>query len=222
MTTKDNIILIQIVNDGSVSRFLEITPAFEDTDKNQYLTIDKDNNISWSSIDNSLNILSNNRLLGTNIYYDNGRIGIGRSPLFNYRMDLAIPKDSLMTAFHIGDGKYGFSLGNGAHTGFIPEIIGVGSGENDTGLYFVGIAGNDISSNIPLIVIDGRSTYGTKLKNRPIFGITSGEYDNYVIEVDFNGNLITKHDIILENKSLKETIKSLQSQIDEIKNSLMK
>jgi len=217
MTIKDNIILVQITSDGSISRYVEITPPFQDTDKNQYLTLDKDNNVFWSIVDLSLNILTNNRLLETNIYYDKGRIGIGRSPLFNYRMDLAVPKNSLMTAFHIGDGSFGFSLGNGTYDGFLPEIIGIGSDELNAGLYFVGIAGNDISSNIPLVIIDGRSTYNTKLKNRPILGITSGDYSNYVVEINFKGELIANTDIILENKSLKETIKNLQNQIDELK-----
>lgn len=216
---KDKILLTQIIKDGSISKFVELSPPSKSTIENQYLTLDKDNNVFWTplSIDSSLNILVNNKLLNTDIYYTYGRVGIGRSPLHNYKIDIAIPKDSLMTAFHIGDGTHGFSLGNGTSKGFIPEIIGIGSNELDSGLYFVGIAGNDNSSNIPLIIIDGRSTYNTRLKNRPIFGITSGNYDHYDIEVCHNGNLIIKQDIIFENESLKEIIKNLQFEIAELK-----
>lgn len=143
-------------------------------------------------------------------YSDNHRVGLGRFPLFNYQLDIAIPKDTLMTAVHIGDGSYGFSMGNGTTSGFIPEIIGVGSDQNDAGLYFVGIAGNNQPSNIPLVIVDGRSTYNTSLSNRPIFGITSAKYTEYKLLVDQEGNLKIAGDLIIENKSLKSRINKLE------------
>ena len=221
----NNILLTQIVTDNSSFKFKEIIPGYSYSNKNQVLTIDENGNICWNVIDSSIKILANNRFLETDIYYEKGRIGLSRFPLFNYKVDIAIPKDSLLTAFHIGDGSFGFSMGNGTKHGFIPEIVGIGSNENDAGLYFVGIAGNDISSNIPLIVLDGRDSYNNKLHNRPIFGITSGNYDKYALLLDasnnlnINGNIITS-DIIIENKSLLEIIKNLQIQLEELKSKI--
>jgi hypothetical protein len=157
-----------------------------------------------------------------NVSYDEGRIGIGRAPLHKYRIDLAIPKNDTVTAFHIGDGTYGFSMGNGTKQGFIPEIIGVGSDETDTGLYLVGIAGNDVSSGVPLILFDGRSTYNTPLTNRPIFGVTSGNYNEYVLLVDEKGNIdirgdISVNDVKINGLSLIDMIVDLQKQINDLR-----
>lgn len=211
MDNNGNIILNQIVIDNSLFSFKEIIPLYEYSDNPQTLIKYQDGSISWCSIDLSLNLVINNRFKDTDIYYDNGRIGLGRLPLFNYKVDIAVPKNTLMTAFHIGDGSFGFSMGNGTTSGFIPEIIGIGSDENDAGLYLVGIAANDISSNIPLIILDGRNSGGLKLTNRPILGITSGIYNEYSVLINANG------DIILNGISLLETIAYLQRQINGLK-----
>lgn len=218
-----NILLNQILVDNSSFSFKECIPSFNSNNKFPlYLSINKNNDISWLSIDYSLNIIVNNRIKDTNIYYADGRVGLGRYPLFNYKVDIAVPKNTLMTAFHVGDGSYGFSLGNGTTDGFLPEIIGISSKENDAGLYFVGIPGNDKISNIPLIAIDGRSFFGDRLCNRPIFGVTSADYYNYDLLLDASSNLkvrgnISVYDVILNNVSLIKIIKGLQEQINELK-----
>jgi len=134
-------------------------------------------------------VIINNKLKGTNIYYNDDRIGIGRAPMHMYKFDVEVPENMLMTAFHIGDGTYGFSMGNGTSNGFLPEIIGMGSDENDAGLYFLGRAGNNLSSNIPLIIIDGRNRSNNFLTNRPIFGVTSANYNEYELIINHNGNV---------------------------------
>lgn len=218
-----NILLHQIIIEGSSFSFKEVIPYYNpEINKTQVLAINQDKNLLWSPIDLCINLIVNNKFKDTNIYYDDGRIGIGRSPLFNYKVDVAIPKDTLMTAFHIGDGSFGFSMGNGATSGFIPEIIGIGSNENDTGLYFVGIAGNNKASNVPLLIMDGRNAYNEKLNNRPIFGITSGDYLNYSVLLDASNNLKVKEniyaaDVMLNNISLIKIIEELQGQINELK-----
>jgi len=222
MNNNGNILLNQITADSSLHMsFKEIIPSYSEGSNPQILTKNKDD-IFWSCVDLSLNVIVNNRFQDTNIYYDNGRLGLGRYPLFNYRVDLAIPKNTLMTAFHIGDGSFGFSMGNGTVEGFLPEIIGIGSDENDSGLYFVGIAGNKKSSNIPLIILDGRNAYGKKLNNRPIIGITSGDYEKYTVLVDASNNLIVNgninaNDIIVNNISILKIIQNLQEQINTLK-----
>lgn len=215
MEKKNNILLYQFVETGNI---VEVIPEHRDAINNtKCLALDGSANLFWINLDTSLNLIIENRFRDTSIYYDNGRIGIGRFPMFNYQVDLAIPKDKRMTAFHIGDGTYGFSLGNGANEGFIPEIIGIGSDQNDAGLYFVGVAGNDVSSNIPLIIFDGRDTYGESLTNRPIFGVTSAKYHEYIMVLDNNGDLNLLGDIILENKSLKTIINNLIEDISILK-----
>jgi len=183
MDNKGNIILHQLIPDGSNFTFKELIP---------------------------------------NVCYDDGRIGIGRFPMYKYRFDLAIPRNDTVTAFHIGDGTYGFSMGNGTTEGFVPEIIGVGSDETDAGLYLVGIAGNDVSSNIPLILFDGRSTYNTPLTNRPILGVTTGNYNEYVLSIDSQGNIniqgdISVNDVKINGSSLIDMLIDLQKQINELK-----
>lgn len=217
-----NIVLNQIIVDNSSFSFKEIIPTFNFEDKTQVLVRQDSSIFLWMPLDLSLNIIVNNKFKGTNIYYDSERIGVGRLPLHNYKVDIAVPKDTLMTAFHVGDGSFGFSMGNGTTSGFVPEIIGSGSDENDAGLYFVGIAGNEKSSNVPLILLDGRSFYNTKLKERPIFGVTSANYSEYSILLDASDNLnikgnITLKDVIINNISLKQIIKELQEQIDDLK-----
>ena len=210
-----NLLLYQFL-DKSIQ---EIVPTFDNENSDtKYLSRDKDGDICWLSLDTSLNIIVDNKFKDTIIYYSNdNRIGVGRFPLFTYKIDIAVPKNTMMTAFHIGDGSFGFSMGNGTTQGFIPEIIGIGSDENDTGLYFVGIAGNDIGSNVPLIIVDGRSYHNNPLKNRPIFGITSSNYNEYKLLVKQNGDLELSGDIILENLSLKARIARLEEDVNYLK-----
>lgn len=182
-------------------------------------------------------IVQNDRIGNTEIFYKDGKIGISRLPLHTYKFDIAVPENTLMTAFHVGDGSYGFSMGNGTSQGFIPEIIGMGSDENDAGLYFLGKAGNQLESNIPLIVMDGRSVTNSSLRNRPIFGVTSGDYNSYKMLVDQKGRLgvgrvpeiykvevagsIQADDLVLGDISVKaliDVIKDHEKEIDNLKN----
>lgn len=215
-----NIVLNQIIVDNSIFSFKEFIPIRESNDELQTLVINKDLSIYWTSFDLSTNIIVDNRFKDTSIFYDNGRLGVGRFPLYNYKVDIAVPQNTLMTALHIGDGSFGFSMGNGTNTGFIPEIIGIGKGENDAGLYFVGVAGNNEESNVPLILIDGRNTFGRKLTNRPVFGVTSADYSNYMILVDASGKMNVKEDIIINNESLLKMIRDLQAQIKELRDKI--
>jgi len=219
-----NLLLNQINRSDNKNLFLKETiPLFDDNrDTVKQLSRDIEGNIFWMTLDFSLNILTNNKFKDTNIYYDNGSVGLGRSPLFNYKFDIAVPKNTIMTALHIGDGSFGFSMGNGTTVGFVPEIIGMGSDENDAGLYFVGIAGNNTPSNIPLIILDGRNTYNNKLTNRPILGVTSANYDKYNLLLDAKGNLIingnlTIKDVIIQNRSLINIIDKLEKEIEDLK-----
>ena len=210
---KNNILLHQFIDNNIV----EIIPHLKESKSIKYLS-NKEGTISWIELDISLNIIINNKFKDTNIFYsDDGRIGINRFPLHNYKIDIAVLKNTLMTALHIGDGSYGFSMGNGTVEGFIPEIIGLGSNENDAGLYFIGIAGNNKSSEIPLVIIDGRSVFNTSLKNRPIFGITSANYTDYKLLLTQEGDLKIAGDIILKNKSLKSIINRLEQDILKLK-----
>jgi hypothetical protein len=211
MNNNGNILLTQIIVENSLNTFKEFVPVYDSSCNSQTLIRQLDGNIRWLNIDLSLNILVNNKFLGTDIYYDKGRIGLGRQPLRNYKVDIEVSSNKIITAFHVGDGSYGFAMGNGTTDGFVPEIIGIGSNENDAGLYFVGIAGNDVSSNVPLILLDGRNFGGTKLTNRPILGITSGNYNEYSVLIQSNG------DIILNGLSLLEILADYQKQINDLK-----
>jgi hypothetical protein len=168
-------------------------------------------------IDVSMNIMKDGKLSDTDIYYDNGRVGIGRKPLYTYMLDIAVPKNKVMTSLHFGDGSCGFSLGNGTLSGFIPEIIGMGSDEDDAGLYFLGVTNNDEGS-VPLVIIDGRTKQG-QLKNRPILGITNCSYDDYRVLVDNMGN-VTANDFLINNISLYERIKNLEQELQKLKTHL--
>lgn len=200
-------IIINRIASGTIKEAIPYMPNHD----NLYLTLNKDKELRWNqdikysfneglsvtntngllcidvSIDNR--VIINEKIKDTNIHYKNGRIGLGRAPMYSYMFDIGVPENSITTAFHIGDGKYGFSMGNGTSQGFIPEIIGMGSDENDAGLYLIGRAGNDISSNIPLIIIDGRNHIHKEVTNRPIFGITNSKYAEYDFLVNNKGQV---------------------------------
>jgi len=182
-----------------------------------------------ASIDTRL--IVDDKIKGTNIHYSDGRVGIGRGPLYTYKFDIAVPHNTLMTAFHVGDGVYGFSMGNGTNQGFVPEIIGMGSDENDAGLYFIGRAGNNLPSSIPLIIMDGRNNHHEKINNRPLFGITNSDYQNYKFIIDYDGHTkihgnVIASDFILDSsvsfKDLLEIIIEQKTQIDILKDKLSK
>jgi len=86
----------------------------------------------------------------------------------------------------------------------------------------LGIAGNNIASDTPLIILDGRNAYGKKLDNRPVLGITSGDYNNFNVLVNYSGNVkingeLDTKDVILNGVSLSEKINELQEQIEVLK-----
>jgi len=245
-----NIILHQIyVEDSSIS-FKEVFPIFDASIFPQnILSIDLSGNLFWTRFPEFpqipeipvFDIMEDDHIRSTNIFYKDGRIGISRPPLQNYKFDIAVPPDTLMTAFHVGDGKSGFSMGNGTSQGFIPEIIGMGFDENDAGLYFLGKSGNNIESEIPLIIMDGRDAGHGPLRSRPIFGITSGDYTKYKFLVDQNGNIgigkipqiykmevsgsVEAEDFVIDGLSMKallDVVKEHQKEIDTLKNIILK
>jgi hypothetical protein len=216
-TNNQNIILNQIkfIDDNSFT-FNEVIPFFKDSIPDYSLSLDFSLNLYWSKyipplefekgngiiltkksnkliIDVSLNldtsILIDNKIKNTEIYYKDGKVGISTLPRFTYKFDIAVPSNKLTTAFHVGDGSYGFSMGNGTDSGFLPQILGIGSDENDAGLYLLGKSSNNLDSEVPLIIIDGRNSYNGKLEHRPILGITSGDYSNYKFIIDQFGRI---------------------------------
>jgi len=250
-----NILLYQINSEGTDVSFKETIPIFDSSlFPQKILSIDSSGNIFWLNFPAfpetpqivqipeipeipEFHVIEDDRIRETEIYYYNGRVGISRLPLLNYKFDIAVPQDTLMTAFHVGDGKHGFSMGNGTTQGFIPEIIGMGSDENDAGLYLLGKGGNNLPSSIPLIIIDGRNAAHEKLSNRPILGITSGDYLSYKLIVDHEGRVgvgkipeiykmevvgaVQADDFIIDNlsvKSLMNEVNELQKEIDRLGN----
>jgi len=228
-----NIILNKI--DGS--SFREISPILpEFIEFPLILCLDSNGKLYWNNRvkENSVEIYSSH--FNPEFFYKEGRIGLGREPLFNYKFDLAVSENTLSTAFHIGDGRYGFSMGNGTEIGFLPEIIGMGSSEEDAGLYFIGRAGNSIPSDIPLIIIDGRNSADEELINRPILGITSANYKKYKVLIDQKGNVgigkkpeiykmevdgeISATDFIIRGISIIDIIQEYQDEIKELKNKI--
>jgi hypothetical protein len=197
--------------------------------------MDSSGRLFWSSKNETESIVEF-RDVHSGLFYKDERIGIGREPLYTYKFDIAVSENSIETAFHIGDGRYGFSMGNGTNDGFLPEIIGMGEGENDAGLYFIGRAGNSLSSDIPLIIIDGRNSADEELKNRPILGITSADYRNYKLVIDQNGNVgigkkpeiyrmevngkIGAADFIIKGISIAEIIQEYRGEIEQLKNEI--
>ena len=214
MNNEGNIILAQIIDDiGTIRKTKELIP--ENTNKAllQSLVKDQNDKIYWSPLTTGSMGPPGQTL---NVYNNKGRVGIGRMPLHGYKLDIDTEQNKKTTALHIGDGVHGFSLGNGTDSGFLPEIIGVGKDENDAGLYFVGIAGNNKESNIPLIVFDGRNMYAKQLTNRPIFGVISENYNEFDFLIDSEKNVHVK-DIILENQSLLQIINELREEIKLLK-----
>lgn len=195
---------------------LEIVPEVRESKPKYLLSIDNEENIFWGKIldppelkngkgilirkegngiviDTSINlefdIIKNGRIRDTEIYYKEGKIGLGILPRLTYKFDISIPPNTLTTAFHVGDGSFGFSIGNGTSSGFLPQILGMGSDENDAGLYLLGKSGNDEESEIPLIVIDGRNNRNLPHESRPILGVTNGNYLNYNFIIDQYGRV---------------------------------
>ena len=172
------------------------------------------------------------KFIGTeNIYYINDNL-----------FEIFLPENYLKTGLHIGNEKYGFSFGNGTTQGFIPQIIGMGSDDNDPGLYFIGKSKDKDKSNIPVVVIDGRDQNNNPIENRPIFGITNNGINskfkflvdqfgkvgigkipkNFKLEVE---GTISANDVIVDGystKDLLDIIKNQQEQIDELKTILLK
>lgn len=223
MKEHGNIILNQILSTENSFTVKEIIPGYVHSDTPKFLIKQGENKIFWGDLDLSLNLIINSIFENKNIYYDNGRIGVGRYPLFSYTIDIAVPVNSTETALHVGDGSFGFSFGNGTNDGFIPEVIGIGSDETCAGLYFIGVAGNNNKSQTPLIVMDGRNYLGKKITNRPIFGVTSNNYNDYSLTIDSSENLIVPKNILtsniyINNMSLLDTIHDLQKQITELRN----
>jgi hypothetical protein len=220
-----NIVVNQITIKGT---FKEVIPLLPDPSIENTLIRDEKGNLMWKPYISTQQpikysdskIIVNGKIKDTNIHYENGRIGIDRKPLLNYKFDIAVPPNKLMTAFHVGDGKYGFSMGNGTNNGFVPEIIGMGSSEEDAGLYFIGRAGNALPSNIPLIVLDARSVYNDSVSNRPILGIKTGRKNVLILDhqkMEIDGVIKAKDFIIDSSISLKDLISIIIEQKIEIK-----
>ena len=244
-----NIILNQIIVEDNKLSFREVVPQFDPSlFPDKILSIDSSGNLLWVKFPPfpeipqqqpipEFHIVEDNRIKETDIFYKDGKVGISRIPLLNYKFDISIPKNTLMTGLHIGDGSFGFSMGNGTRDGFIPEIIGMGSDENDAGLYFLGKAGNNLSSDIPVIIVDARNASHEPITNRPIFGITSGDYLKYKLILDSEGRLglgkypeiykmevdgvVMAEDFLIGDLSLKaliDVVKEIQEEINTLKN----
>lgn len=217
---------------------MEDSPILPDENINfpLYLCMDSDGKLFWSSekiheqiqeeiqkeiLEPVVSFKSPTSDFFKGLFYKDGRIGVGREPLYTYKFDIAVSENSISTAFHVGDGRFGFSMGNGTNNGFLPEIIGMGASEEDAGLYLIGRAGNSLPSEIPLIIIDGRNSADEKLKNRPILGITSADYRNYKLIIDQKGNIevdgkISAIDFIIGGISIAEEIEQLKIKIENL------
>lgn len=232
MAIDKNILLNQFIGKKNKLTIHELEPTFSNEQKDvKFLTFEND--VQWSSINGSNNLIitkdgsgditldvSIDAFSGTEMYFSNGQIGVGRYPLFNYKVDIGVPENTRMTAMHIGDGTFGFSLGNATDTGFLPQIIGIGSDEDDAGLYFLGKTTIDLSSNIPLIIFDGRDASNEALTNRPIMGISSGSYTEYKFLIDQTGNVKVDGNINAKNITIldsSDNIQDLRQEIEDLK-----
>lgn len=210
---KNNILLHDIQTDGSTKKINEVVPTGSnsrpdallgridssycwfvpnDIEASTNISLEKKGNtiyISASFPETKYSIFDGNNLKDTSVYYRDGRLGLNRIPLHSYLFDIGIERGRTTTAFHIGDGTRGFSMGNGAKDGFVPQIIGMGADEYDTGLYLLGRSGNDASSHVPLITMDARNVYDERVTNRPLFGITSSDYNSHHFLVKPNGDV---------------------------------
>lgn len=155
-------------------------------------------------------------LLGFTLTED-GRIGVGRHPLYSYKLDIAIPSNSVSSGLHIGDGMYGFSMGNGTSSGFIPQIIGMGRDSNDPGLYFIGRAGDIEPSSTPVVVIDGRNRVNQALLDRPILGVTSNNNSEYKLLINSDGDVKCSGDVYSKDINLSKEVEMLKKEIEELK-----
>jgi hypothetical protein len=198
-----NLLLNTIKIDGSNNFVItEKVPTFSnDYEDIKFLSYNED--IFWTSIKGSDKIIIStdengdiridasisNPLDDTPFQFSDGRVGVGRLPLHNYKVDIGVPVNTRMTGFHIGDGIFGLSMGNATDEGFLPQIIGMGSDSDDAGLYLLGKASVDEESDIPAIIFDGRAINNEPLTNRPILGITNGSYTDYKLLIDQNGNV---------------------------------
>jgi hypothetical protein len=202
---KDNKnVLLNVININGSDNFVisEKVPAFSN-EYNDIKLLTYDNDIQWTSISGSDKIVVSHNSNGditidasladpfkdTPLHFSDDRLGVGRLPLHNYKVDISVPINTRMTGFHIGDGVYGLSMGNATGEGFLPQIIGMGSDSDDAGLYLLGKISVDEESEVPAIILDGRAINNEALTNRPIFAITSGSYTDYKLLVDQYGNV---------------------------------
>lgn len=202
----------------------------------QWASILESNTISISEKENgdiSIDVSLNDPFEHTNLFFKDNKIGVGRDPLYSYKVDIGLSENKRSTGLHIGTGVFGLSIGNATDDGFLPQIIGMGSDKDDAGLYVLGKVSEDELSEIPAIIFDGRRFDNTPLINRPIFGITSGSYNNFKFIIDQKGNIgigkipdiyklevegdIRATNIIIEDSSeildLKKEIKDLRNRI---------
>lgn len=194
-----NILLNQIPIDSSFY-IKELIPEINDLNKISFLSYS--DKIKWNNIygtdkiliknDSSGNIIidcSIHTIEGSDMYFNEGRVGFGRNPLYKYKVDISVPVNTKMTALHIGDGTYGFSLGNATDDGFLPQIIGIGSNEDDAGLYFLSKIKQSNKSNVPAIIFDARDIFNNSITNRPLIGFTNGKYNSYELIIDYDGKV---------------------------------
>lgn len=220
----NNIILTQIKHDNGTFSLNEYAPPKENLNQLSVLVFNE--NISWSNIipskniaityDSSDNILidcSINVFEGTGMYFSDGKLGFGRNPLHNYKIDISVPENTLTTALHIGDGHYGFSMGNATSSGFLPQIVGIGADEDDAGLYLLGKTIKEDNSTTPVIIFDGRRSDDTPLQKRPIFGISSGSYDKFDFLIHCDGKVNISNDVTIDGEIATDDI--LLTTIDE-------
>jgi hypothetical protein len=233
-----NIVFNRVFKNDSSFYFMEDSPILPDENLifPLYLCMDSEGKLFWSpeKIQEPIVTFQSYHIPG--LFHKDGKIGIGREPLYTYKFDIAVSENIITTAFHVGDGRFGFSMGNGTDEGFLPEIIGMGGSEEDAGLYFIGRAGNSLPSDIPLIIIDGRNSADEELRNRPIFGITSADYRNYKFVVDQKGNIgigkkpeiykmevngeISAKDFIVRGISISDIIREHKEEIEQLKNKI--
>ena len=198
-----NLLINQIIlNEDGEFKINELVPTFSNEEGDiKFFTYDEE--IKWTSIKGSenLSIIKNDNgdiiidvsiddpLKDTQIHFKNGQIGIGGLPIYTYKVDIRVPENTRTTALHIGDGKFGFSMGNATDEGFLPQIVGIGSDSDDAGFYILGKTSVDSNSNIPAIIFDGRNFDNSPLQNRPILGISSGDYFEYKFLIDAQGKV---------------------------------